>query len=119
MITTKYIKHMSSALAFKNESVLMFFLVILLVGNPGLLEVKGVRDSDCWNLNGRCQYTYEPCFQYKPGYCAGPTNRQCCVRGADLQCWRARGICQMNWKRCSGKYLRGLCGGGLSRQCCV
>ncbi|XP_061180471.1 uncharacterized protein LOC133189047 isoform X1 [Saccostrea echinata] len=105
-------------MAFKIESVVMLLLVILLVNNPGLLTVKG-GDSRCWSMNGRCQYTYEPCFQYKPGYCAGATNRQCCVRGADVQCWRARGTCQNKSNFCSGRYLRGLCGGGLSRQCCV
>lgn len=38
-------------------------------------------DSPCWGINGRCQYTSEPCGRYRPGYCAGPTNRQCCVIG--------------------------------------
>ncbi|XP_061180470.1 lysozyme 1-like [Saccostrea echinata] len=96
----------------------MFLLVILLVNNLGLLTVEG-GDSSCWSLNGRCQYTSEKCFLYKPGYCAGPTNRQCCVWGADLQCLMRRGTCQNNSNYCRGGYLPGLCGGDLSRQCCV
>ncbi|XP_062602977.1 uncharacterized protein LOC134264733 [Saccostrea cucullata] len=105
---------------FKKKPFAIFYLVILLVNNSRFLLVEG-DDSQCWSLNGRCQYsgTSEKCFLFKPGLCAGPANRQCCVLGADVQCWRTGGICKDNSNYCSGRYLRGLCGGGLSRQCCV
>ncbi|XP_062580641.1 lysozyme 1-like [Saccostrea cucullata] len=92
-------------------------LMVFLLISP-LSFIRG-DDSPCWSMNGRCQYTSEPCFEYKAGYCAGPTNRQCCVLGKDIQCWNRGGYCQNNSNRCSGRYLRGYCGGGLSRQCCV
>ncbi|XP_061180469.1 uncharacterized protein LOC133189044 [Saccostrea echinata] len=112
------IQRILSDMTFKTESVLMFFLVILLVNNPDRLTVEG-GDSRCWSMNGRCQYTSEPCIEFKPGYCAGPTYRQCCVKGADIQCLLRRGTCQDISNYCRGRYLRGLCGGGLSRRCCV
>nr|XP_022345924.1 lysozyme 1-like [Crassostrea virginica] len=92
------------------------FVVLLFMCFIGSIQGD---DSPCWGINGRCQYTSEPCGRYRPGYCAGPTNRQCCVIGEDLRCWARGGTCKNNWNYCSGSYVRGLCGGGLSRQCCV
>lgn len=46
-----------------------------------LHEMNSGDDSACWAMNGRCQYTSVSCGKYKPGYCSGPTNRQCCVIG--------------------------------------
>ncbi|XP_062609492.1 uncharacterized protein LOC134271282 [Saccostrea cucullata] len=89
--------------------------VLLVIVSPVFILAG---DSSCWAMNGRCQYTSEPCGRYKPGYCAGPTNRQCCVKGQDYLCQR-KGVCQdINTVICRGEYTAGLCGGGLSRQCC-
>ncbi|XP_022335599.2 uncharacterized protein LOC111132150 [Crassostrea virginica] len=84
-----------------------------------LLNVILSDDSPCWSLNGRCQYTSEPCQQYRPGYCAGPTNRQCCVKGQDYLCQKYHGMCyDVRNVICRGEYFAGYCGGGLNRKCC-
>ncbi|XP_052707243.1 uncharacterized protein LOC128182568 [Crassostrea angulata] len=79
-------------------------------------------DSPCWRLNGRCQWTSEPCGRYNSApLCGGPNNRQCCVRGADRLCeqkyWLGR--CKYTSSYCRGGFDgANLCGGGNNRQCC-
>lgn len=38
-------------------------------------------DSSCWEVDGRCQSTSEPCNFYGSGLCSGPVDRQCCIIG--------------------------------------
>ncbi|XP_062603848.1 uncharacterized protein LOC134265636 [Saccostrea cucullata] len=104
-------------MAFKNNSVVMYLLVILLFSNPCLLIVKG-DDSQCWAINGRCLSVNEPCFRSIKRYCDGE-DRKCCLPGADYKCWWVGGTCQNISNFCRGNYMSGLCGGGVSRQCCV
>uniref|UniRef100_A0A8W8MED4 Uncharacterized protein n=1 Tax=Magallana gigas TaxID=29159 RepID=A0A8W8MED4_MAGGI len=82
-------------------------------------------DSPCWRLNGRCQWTSEPCRRYNSApLCGGPNNRQCCVIGADRLCEQKYryGRCQNIGgllSTCIGGYDgANLCGGGNNRQCC-
>eukprot|EP00105_Crassostrea_gigas_P010327 XP_011425566.1 PREDICTED: uncharacterized protein LOC105327002 [Crassostrea gigas] len=105
-----------------NYMILLLFFSALFVFNGNVVDAD---DSPCWRLNGRCQWTSEPCRRYNSApFCGGPNNRQCCVIGADRLCEQKYpyGRCQNIGgllSTCIGGYDgANLCGGGNNRQCC-
>src|SRR4030042_648824 len=87
-------------------------------------------DSGCTNMGGHCLYTSGGCGEnnegtFKPGYCTGPADRQCCVPAGntgpkdDSGCTNQGGTCKSTSESCSGIFKPGFCTGSTSRQCCV
>ena len=97
-------------------------------------------DSACAKIGGTCRYLSQGCGEnndgfFKPGYCSGPTNRQCCLppskkptptptpKGDDSACAKIGGTCRYLSQGCGenndGFFKPGYCSGPTNRQCCL
>ena len=80
-------------------------------------------DDACEAAWGYCKWTDDGvgCANGKfvRGKCAGPQNRQCCIRKDDSLCDAADGDCEWKDDGCSGEWSGGKCAGPADRVCCV